>query len=842
MSMLILKTLLFSSVTAIILSTLLLLFQRLGRVKLSARIAKWAWVACLLTLFLPLYFLTNVNSLTTVVQNSPVRSFQYGDGVEIILNQNVAGYFNQPDPVNPNSVIQGNDLGEKSLPQENNLPASGTATSQGATGSALDFFKTLSIKEIGLSLWLIGALFMGSKFTWRYQKARKLLLENSQLLDSESLPEFVRKYSVRIASIHSPMVFGILRPTIFLPRVIKEKDALYYALLHEYTHIKNRDLLLKFIAEMAVVIHWFNPLVRMIRQRISIASEDACDEKLSLGMNEDQRKSYAWAILSFMDTTIPENTLTSGVMSMSNSTIPVKARLLRILKCQKMGRPMWVIAALVVLLSLTASLLIACGVTVPGKDSASTSESSESSAAQETTVPTTENKTEVPESQPSENLVAKSDAEMAKRLPEATKPIGDLLGVYPDGNKESNYGYLFTFNPDTGKLLAYSHYDKVAHPPIDLTEGALTDGSVNKKALPDSEMYSECYYYYDSNLKIWRVHPFENFDQTMTEFKVYYDFDQILSFADNLARYQPIYGYLQRVYKGTRYQTDFSFSENPKAEESVLHKTRFLYTTPDYNHYYDCLEYSASKYFQDDGLFLEIDLNGDDKKEKIAVVKEGTGYKLSLDDIGKFSIPLSGFEGIRIVDIDQSDNFVELVADFFEPSLASNDVAENQTIASKELKDKAFTPKREESYIVRFDGSKVTSYKGAGAWLREVYGDGLLRFYSVGEYGFLDMNRIEDVQVNDQWEFTPLNREYELEKEVVVQKAFTVTFFEEGQESVGKVNPGELLIFTKSNFQDKIYFTTADNRKGVLKITNFQEVGQEKIPAKEAFKGLVYFD
>lgn len=777
MSMLILKTLLFSSVTAIILSTLLLLFQRLGRVKLSARIAKWAWVACLLTLFLPLYFLTNVNSLTTVVQNSPVRSFQYGDGVETILNQNVAGYFNQPDPVNPNSVIQGNDLGEKSLPQENNLPASGTATSQGATGSALDFFKTLSMKEIGLSLWLMGILFMGSKFTWRYQKARKLLLENSQLLDSESLPEFVRKYPVRIASIHSPMVFGIVRPTIFLPRVIKEKDALYYALLHEYTHIKNRDLLLKFIAEMAVVIHWFNPLVRMIRQRISIASEDACDEKLSLGMNEDQRKSYAWAILSFMDTTIPENTLTSGVMSMSNSTIPVKARLLRILKCQKMERPMWVIAALVVLLSLTASLLIACGVTVPGKDSASTSEISESSATQETTVPTTENKTEVPESQPSENLVAKSDAEMAKRLPEGVATVTDnRLGT--DIRKDS---FLFTYNEDTEKLLAYGHYDKAAYPPTDLSTGALKDGSMNYRTLTDS-VPREIVYYYDNSRDIWRISPAGevikepgDFSPKAQEFQIYFDSEETLKNANNLPRLQ----------NGN---------------------------DPQYIHYYMNLFYTEDIYLKNG---LEVDMNGDGIKEVIEVIPDGPHFKIDVNGAETLQVDHEYWGGFRIIDIDNNDSYLEVIVEFDVPQ-----------------------PWHTLSYLFRYDGSKFYNYTTHDKIF--VLENNKVQLVNMSGNSFLDMGYIEDFEVDKTLTFKAISSLFTIDREVTALKDFTVTFIEGGTSKEGQVKAGETLTFTKTNFKDEIYFKTKDQREGILKIYDYQYVGTEKIPAQEALDGLVY--
>lgn len=61
--------------------------------------------------------------------------------------------------------------------------------------------------------------------------------------------------------ISSPLLLGFFRPCIVLPRAdIPEKD-FQYIVLHELTHYRRRDLFYKWLVQVTVCLHWFNPLV-----------------------------------------------------------------------------------------------------------------------------------------------------------------------------------------------------------------------------------------------------------------------------------------------------------------------------------------------------------------------------------------------------------------------------------------------------------------------------------------------------------------------------------------------------------------------------------------------------
>lgn len=78
--------------------------------------------------------------------------------------------------------------------------------------------------------------------------------------------------------VSSPMLIGFFRPCIVLPDAdLSEKDFRHTA-LHELTHYKRRDLLYKWLAQVTVCLHWFNPLAHLMGREITRACEFSCDE------------------------------------------------------------------------------------------------------------------------------------------------------------------------------------------------------------------------------------------------------------------------------------------------------------------------------------------------------------------------------------------------------------------------------------------------------------------------------------------------------------------------------------------------------------------------------------
>ena len=87
--------------------------------------------------------------------------------------------------------------------------------------------------------------------------------------------------TLRITSgAHGPLLVGYLRPVVLLPRdLVHELDEpnLHGVLLHEFSHVRTRDLWWKLAFEVTCVLMWVHPAVWRIARMHEVACEKACD-------------------------------------------------------------------------------------------------------------------------------------------------------------------------------------------------------------------------------------------------------------------------------------------------------------------------------------------------------------------------------------------------------------------------------------------------------------------------------------------------------------------------------------------------------------------------------------
>jgi beta-lactamase regulating signal transducer with metallopeptidase domain len=78
-------------------------------------------------------------------------------------------------------------------------------------------------------------------------------------------------------------VDGVLYPHISLPSGIDQiltEDELAAVLMHEVTHAKRRDNLIRLIHEVTLCILWFHPLIWIAGSRLALYRELSCDESV----------------------------------------------------------------------------------------------------------------------------------------------------------------------------------------------------------------------------------------------------------------------------------------------------------------------------------------------------------------------------------------------------------------------------------------------------------------------------------------------------------------------------------------------------------------------------------
>lgn len=137
----------------------------------------------------------------------------------------------------------------------------------------------------------------------RQRENAVLLTDHAILDDIKKKLKITRQIPLRMSpDIQSPMLVGVLFPAIYLPCQEIPDENLCMVFLHELTHYKRKDLLLKWLALFVNAVHWFNPLAYLLRSNISEACEAACDRAVTRAMSPQERKQYMATILSLAET------------------------------------------------------------------------------------------------------------------------------------------------------------------------------------------------------------------------------------------------------------------------------------------------------------------------------------------------------------------------------------------------------------------------------------------------------------------------------------------------------------------------------------------------------------
>ena len=270
------KTVLILSLFGFGITALLLLLKPITTKRLPARWQYCVWVAVLISMLFPAYKLIpkkEAQKLSIVPQNQTVQT------------------ETQPqDEINPDTVVT-YDTPIEYL--EVNLSSK----------------IQIRLFDLIAYIWGTGVLIFSlvviiSYFRFLCHKNKNAVKISDNKIFSEVKKELKIKRRIRLkasSDIGSPMLVGILFPTVYIPcREIPDNN-MRMVLLHELTHYKRKDLLVKWFAILVNAVHWFNPLCYLACAALSEACEVSCDMSVTKNMSEDEQKLYMQTILNLVE-------------------------------------------------------------------------------------------------------------------------------------------------------------------------------------------------------------------------------------------------------------------------------------------------------------------------------------------------------------------------------------------------------------------------------------------------------------------------------------------------------------------------------------------------------------
>lgn len=96
--------------------------------------------------------------------------------------------------------------------------------------------------------------------------------------------------------VKSPYILGIVKPIIYVPSTM-EGETLSYVINHETAHIKRHDHWWKPLGFFVLAVHWFNPLCWLAYILLCRDIEMACDEKVIMEFDNEDKAAYSQALL-----------------------------------------------------------------------------------------------------------------------------------------------------------------------------------------------------------------------------------------------------------------------------------------------------------------------------------------------------------------------------------------------------------------------------------------------------------------------------------------------------------------------------------------------------------------
>jgi beta-lactamase class D/beta-lactamase regulating signal transducer with metallopeptidase domain len=129
----------------------------------------------------------------------------------------------------------------------------------------------------------------------------------------------------------SPMLFGLFRPRLLLPRHLRSFEAGQRRMIveHELTHMRRHDLQWMSVSLLLQTLLWFNPYMRLLRAQLSWAQELGCDRDVLRGRPQTERKAYAAALVAQLKLQHRQVNATLAFGGVSASTVAARIGLIR---------------------------------------------------------------------------------------------------------------------------------------------------------------------------------------------------------------------------------------------------------------------------------------------------------------------------------------------------------------------------------------------------------------------------------------------------------------------------------------------------------------------------------
>lgn len=111
---------------------------------------------------------------------------------------------------------------------------------------------------------------------------------------------------VQTAAVEIPCCIGIFEKRILIPDKKYSREELHYIILHEYTHLDNKDILTIQLINILCIVFWWNPFVYILKGDMYQSIEIRCDQTVTKKLKSAERGNYLAVILKEYKASVQE--------------------------------------------------------------------------------------------------------------------------------------------------------------------------------------------------------------------------------------------------------------------------------------------------------------------------------------------------------------------------------------------------------------------------------------------------------------------------------------------------------------------------------------------------------
>jgi beta-lactamase regulating signal transducer with metallopeptidase domain len=259
-----------------------LLCRRLLLNRLSAQARHWCWLLVLASLLLPVGF------------GVPIESMPVSQPAPQLPAVNVSEPF-------------------VAVEEQSFQATSITASATDLLLSAENPSRNLPIQSWMILLWAGTALVFCVVPLWNLHRYRRIAAQARPVPDAAARllhrcqAQMGTRRTVKLlesGAVIAPVLLGWWRPTLLLPVGLQARlgeTQLRHVFLHELAHVQRHDICTNWLATLAQVLHWFNPVVWLALRVMRSDMEQACDAKALGLLAAREHADYGRTLIGVMD-------------------------------------------------------------------------------------------------------------------------------------------------------------------------------------------------------------------------------------------------------------------------------------------------------------------------------------------------------------------------------------------------------------------------------------------------------------------------------------------------------------------------------------------------------------